>query len=131
MVSLHSYVSGWLQGLEDSGTPLVVGTVAIPLSLLNFASEQLGQVISQRFKLLAAVSLGLPLTYLAYQCLDYVVQVVLGVFHVLYEGLGYFSTLWVRIQRCLFPGFEREALKLAQIRVEILNQGIEGREAPH
>ncbi|XP_022088536.1 transmembrane protein 245-like isoform X2 [Acanthaster planci] len=93
--TLTSYVSGWLQGLEDSGTPLVVGTVAIPLSLLNFASEQLGQVISQRFKLLAAVSLGLPLTYLAYQCLDYVVQVVLGVFHVLYEGLGYFSTLWV------------------------------------
>ncbi|XP_038058247.1 transmembrane protein 245-like isoform X2 [Patiria miniata] len=93
--TLTSYVSGWLQGLEDSSTPLAVGTIAIPLSLLNFASEQLGQVISHRFKLLVAVSLGLPLSYLAYQCLDYVVNILLGVFYVLYEGLGYFSTLWV------------------------------------
>ena len=92
----HSYVSGWLQGLEDSSTPLIVGTIAIPLSLLNFASEQLGQVISHRFKLLVVVSLGLPLAYLAYQCLDYVVQILLGIFYFLYEGLGYFSTLWVR-----------------------------------
>ncbi|XP_071788406.1 transmembrane protein 245-like isoform X2 [Asterias amurensis] len=93
--TLTSYVSGWLQGLESSGTPLVVGTIAIPLSLLNFASEQLGRLISHRFTLLMAVSFGLPFSYLAYQCLDYVVTFMLGVFYVLYEGLGYFSTLWV------------------------------------
>lgn len=97
--TLSSALDSWLQGLEDSGTPLVVGTVAIPLTLLNFASEVLGQLVSQWYKVLIGVVVGLPLAYLGYQFMDSVWYGLYSVFYVLYEALDYFSTLWVRY-RC-------------------------------
>ena len=95
--TLSSTLDSWLQGLQDSGTPLVVGTVAIPITLLNFASELLGELVSKWYKILIAVIVGLPLAYLGYQFLDSVWYGLCSVFYVLYETLDYFSTLWVRI----------------------------------
>ncbi|XP_072021281.1 transmembrane protein 245-like isoform X2 [Amphiura filiformis] len=93
--TLSSILDSWLQGLQDSGTPLVVGTVAIPLTLLNFASEVLGQLVSKWYKILIAVIVGLPLAYLGYQFLDSIWYGLCSVFYMLYNALDYFSTLWV------------------------------------
>ncbi|XP_054751014.1 transmembrane protein 245-like [Lytechinus pictus] len=93
--TLHSTAAGWLQGLEDSSTPLMVGAVAIPLTFLNFASEQLGSLISRRFKMLIAVGAGLPAAYVVYWFLDYIFPAVKLFFTSLYNGLNIFSSLWV------------------------------------
>ncbi|XP_072173987.1 transmembrane protein 245-like [Diadema setosum] len=93
--TLQSSMYGWLQGLEDSSTPLVVGAVAIPLTLLNFASEQLGSLIARRYKILITVAAGLPAAYIVYWLLDYIFPAVKLLFTTLYDGLSIFSSLWV------------------------------------
>ena len=95
--TLQSNAAGWLQGLEDSSTPLVVGAVAIPLTFLNFASEQLGSLLARRFKMLIAVGAGLPAAYLVYWFLDYIFPAVKLFFTSLYNGLNIFSSLWVSL----------------------------------
>ncbi len=38
-------VRGWLRGLRKSGTPLIVGTVLLPVQVVDTAAEKLGNVI--------------------------------------------------------------------------------------
>ena len=43
--SFTGIVRGWLRSLRKSGTPLIVGTVLLPVQVFDTASENLGNVI--------------------------------------------------------------------------------------
>lgn len=102
--TLTSLVQSWLKALRTSGTPLAVGTILLPIQVVDQTSETLGTFIFGNVKLLTSVSLGLPAVYLLYyfgplsQILDAIHSTLLFIYH----ALGYFSSpAWVRIYHCI------------------------------
>ncbi|XP_077993974.1 transmembrane protein 245-like [Glandiceps talaboti] len=92
---LSKFVREWLRGLRDSGTPMVVGTITIPIKFLDWTSDSLGEFISRRTKILTGVAIGLPVCFLLCYFMDTVYRFLEWFAFFLYEVLGYFSAIWV------------------------------------
>lgn len=92
--TLSSMIKGWLGGLEESGTPLAVGAVAIPLSLLNFFSEKLGDFFANYYKLLLRIAGGVLLLFIGGWLIYYLFPGIKWGTFTLYSALNMFGSLW-------------------------------------
>ena len=87
----------WLGGLQDSGTPLLLGTVILPLSVADSAVTKAATVLQRYVIPIAVVGILLPaihfviFVWLGQAFLD----AVLAVFSFADNVVGYFHALWV------------------------------------
>ncbi|XP_067909170.1 transmembrane protein 245 [Heterodontus francisci] len=95
--TLTNLVRKWLSGLQDSRTPIVLGTLMLPVSFINRGVETLGNQVLLKRKLLLVLAMGAPVLYLLYCFSTWVgLQLLLT-----YTGqfislvLEYLNTLWV------------------------------------
>ena len=95
--TLTSVVRAWLQSLHDSGTPLIVGTVLLPIHVLDNASTSFGVLIWDNIYLVIGACAALPFLYLIIYLwpIGEIFQFLYTSFIVVYEALGYFSAIWV------------------------------------
>ncbi|XP_067861211.1 transmembrane protein 245 isoform X2 [Heptranchias perlo] len=95
--TLTNLVRKWLGGLQDSRTPIVLGTFMLPISFINHGVETLGSQALQKRKLLLLLAMGAPVLYLLYCFSTWVgLQLLLcHTGHLISLALEYFNTLWV------------------------------------
>jgi len=95
--SLARLGRSWLSRLQDSGTPIVVGTLLVPVWCVNYGVETLGEMVVDRLNVLLAVGAGVPLLYFLYLFWSVIgMQVILShVCAVICFGLDCFSYTWV------------------------------------
>ncbi len=95
--SLARLCRSWLSSLQDSGTPIVVGTLLVPVWCVNYGVETLGGLVVDRLNVLLAVGAGVPLLYFLYLFWSVIgMQVILShVCTIICLGLDCFSTAWV------------------------------------
>ncbi|KAK2902992.1 hypothetical protein Q8A67_007705 [Cirrhinus molitorella] len=95
--SLARLGRSWLSSLQDSGTPIVVGTLLVPVWCVNYGVETLGGLVVDRLSVLLAVGAGVPLLYFLYLFWSVIgMQVILShVCTVICLGLDCFSAAWV------------------------------------
>ncbi|XP_056105428.1 transmembrane protein 245 isoform X3 [Rhinichthys klamathensis goyatoka] len=95
--SLARLGRSWLSRLQDSGTPIVVGTLLVPVWCVNYGVETLGEMVVDRLNILLAVGAGVPLLYFLYLFWSVIgMQVILGhVCTIICFGLDCFSYTWV------------------------------------
>ncbi|XP_056330942.1 transmembrane protein 245 isoform X1 [Danio aesculapii] len=95
--SLARLGRSWLSGLQDSGTPIVVGTLLVPVWCVNQGVESLGGLVVDRLNVLLAVGAGVPLLYFLYLFWSVIgMQVILSHFcSIICFGLDCFSAMWV------------------------------------
>ncbi|TRY84573.1 hypothetical protein DNTS_001316 [Danionella cerebrum] len=95
--SLARLGRSWLSGLQDSGTPIVLGTLLVPVWFLNHSVESLGGLVVDRLHVLLAVGAGVPLLYFLYLFWSVIgMQVVLGkACAIICSVLDCFSVVWV------------------------------------
>jgi hypothetical protein len=97
--TLTRTLQAWLRGLRTSGTPLAVGTIMIPIKVIDSASESLGSILIANLKLIIAISVGLPTVYILYHFgpLVKIFGIIQSLFFFTYELIGYLSTVWVSV----------------------------------
>ncbi|XP_058878772.1 transmembrane protein 245-like isoform X2 [Acipenser ruthenus] len=87
----------WLSSLQDTGTPIVLGSVLLPVWLVNYLVETLGDLVLKRLKALLLLVAGVPVLFFLYYFGSVIrVQVVIG--HVcgfIHSALEYFNAVWV------------------------------------
>ncbi|XP_067264351.1 transmembrane protein 245 isoform X4 [Chanodichthys erythropterus] len=95
--SLARLGRSWLSRLQDSGTPIVVGTLLVPVWCVNYGVETLGELVIDRLNVLLAVGAGVPLLYFLYLFWSVIgMQVILShVCTIICFGLDCFSAAWV------------------------------------
>ncbi len=95
--TLTVLVCGWLKNLRNSGTPLALGTVLVPINVLNTTAETLGSSLLQHLKIIVIASAALPTIYILYHFgpLCQILQWFPAIFNFVYDALGYFSAMWV------------------------------------
>ncbi|CAM4701179.1 unnamed protein product [Leuciscus chuanchicus] len=95
--SLARLGRSWLSRLQDSGTPIVVGTLLVPVWCVNYGVETLGEMVIDRLNVLLAVGAGVPLLYFLYLFWSVIgMQVILShVCTIICFGLDCFSYTWV------------------------------------
>ncbi|XP_016387534.1 transmembrane protein 245-like [Sinocyclocheilus rhinocerous] len=95
--SLARLGRSWLSSLQDNGTPIVVGTLLVPVWCVNYGVETLGGLVVDRLNVLLAVGAGVPLLYFLYLFWSVIgMQVILShVCTVICLGLDCFSAAWV------------------------------------
>lgn len=95
--SLARVGRSWLSGLRASGTPIVLGTLLVPVRCVNHGVETLGALLLERLKLLLVIGAGAPLLYFLYLFWSVIgMQAVLAhLCDVICHVLDCFSTLWV------------------------------------
>ena len=95
--TLTSFVQGWLKSLRTSGTPLAVGTVLLPVQLVNGLTETLASVLFAQYKVIIASSIALPTAYIVYYFgpMRQIFVILQTTFYFVYDALGYFNALWV------------------------------------
>ncbi|KAM6936671.1 transmembrane protein 245 [Lycodopsis pacificus] len=95
--SLARLGRSWLSGLQETGTPIVVGTLLIPVWCVNYGVEAMGRLVLQRLTVLLVIGAGAPLVYFLYLFWSVVgMQVILGhVCGIIGAALDYFYTAWV------------------------------------
>ncbi|XP_052003297.1 transmembrane protein 245 isoform X2 [Xyrauchen texanus] len=95
--SLARLGRSWLSKLQDSGTPIVMGTLLVPVWCVNYGVETLGELIIERRNVLLAIGAGVPLLYFLYMFWSLIgMQVILShVCAVICLGLDCFSAVWV------------------------------------
>lgn len=95
--TLTSLVRKWLNGLEVSRTPIVLGTLMLPISFVNRGVEALGNQVLLNRKILLLLATGAPSLYLLYCFSSWVgLQLLLtNTGRLISLGLEYFNTLWV------------------------------------
>jgi len=87
----------WLDGLQNSGTPLIIGTVLMPVTLADSAVTKTATFLQRYFVPLAIAAVLLPTVYfvvfvwLGHAFLD----ALLAVFSFIDNFVGYFHALWV------------------------------------
>lgn len=93
----YSLGRSWLSRLQDSGTPIVVGTLLVPVWCVNYGVETLGEMVVDRLNVLLAVGAGVPLLYFLYLFWSVIgMQVILShVCTIICFGLDCFSYTWV------------------------------------
>ncbi|XP_048860127.1 transmembrane protein 245-like isoform X3 [Brienomyrus brachyistius] len=87
----------WLGGLKDSGTPIVLGAVLLPVWFVNRGVDALGGLVLERLAVLLAVGAGAPLLCFLYYFGSVIgMQVILGHFcDAVCGALDCFGPLWV------------------------------------
>ncbi|XP_077069759.1 transmembrane protein 245 isoform X2 [Siphateles boraxobius] len=95
--SLARLGRSWLSRLQDSGTPIVVGTLLVPVWCVNYGVETLGEMVIDRLNVLLAVGAGVPLLYFLYLFWSVIgMQVIIShVCTIICFGLDCFSYTWV------------------------------------
>ncbi|XP_030605410.1 transmembrane protein 245 isoform X1 [Archocentrus centrarchus] len=95
--SLARLGRSWLSGLQDSGTPIVVGTLLVPVWCLNYGVEAMGRLVLEKLTVLLVIGAGAPLVYFLYLFWSVIgMQVVLGhVCGIVGAALDYFHIVWV------------------------------------
>ncbi|XP_041104149.1 transmembrane protein 245-like isoform X4 [Polyodon spathula] len=87
----------WLSSLQDTGTPIVLGTVLLPVWFVNYGVETLGDLVLKRLKALLLLVAGVPMLFFLYYFGSVIgVQVIIG--HAcgcIYSALDYFNAVWV------------------------------------
>ncbi|XP_017280555.1 transmembrane protein 245 isoform X1 [Kryptolebias marmoratus] len=95
--SLARLGRSWLSGLRDTGTPIVVGTLLVPVWCVNYGVDAMGRLVLERLTVLLVIGAGAPLVYFLYLFWSVIgVQVVLG--HVCWAVgvvLDCFHVVWV------------------------------------
>ncbi|XP_060756153.1 transmembrane protein 245 isoform X2 [Neoarius graeffei] len=95
--SLARVGRSWLSGLRASGTPIVLGTLLVPVHCVNHGVETLGALLLERLKVLLLIGAGAPLLYFLYLSWSVIgMQAVLEhLCDVICHVLDCFSALWV------------------------------------
>ncbi|XP_031709099.1 transmembrane protein 245 isoform X2 [Anarrhichthys ocellatus] len=95
--SLARLGRSWLSGLQETGTPIVVGTLLIPVWCVNYGVEAMGRLVLERLTVLLVIGAGAPLVYFLYLFWSVVgMQVILGhICGIIGAALDYFYTAWV------------------------------------
>uniref|UniRef100_A0A3P8VG02 Transmembrane protein 245 n=1 Tax=Cynoglossus semilaevis TaxID=244447 RepID=A0A3P8VG02_CYNSE len=95
--SLTGLVRSWLSGLQESGTPIVVGTLLVPVCCVNYGVETMGWLLMRRLTLLLVIGTGIPLVYSLYIiCSTIGMQLIMGhVCGIIGTVLEHFHVLWV------------------------------------
>ncbi|XP_059828465.1 transmembrane protein 245 [Hypanus sabinus] len=95
--TLTNLVRKWLDGLQDSHTPIVLGTLMLPISFVNQGVETLGNQVLLNRKILLMLAMGAPVFSLLYCFSTWVgLRLLLtDTGRLISLGLEYFSTLWV------------------------------------
>lgn len=95
--SLARLGRSWLSGLQETGTPIVVGTLLVPVWCVNYGVEAMGRVVLQRLTVLLVIGAGAPLVYFLYLFWSVIgMQVILGhVCEIIGAALDCFHAVWV------------------------------------
>ncbi|XP_049586772.2 transmembrane protein 245 isoform X1 [Syngnathus scovelli] len=95
--SLARLGRSWLNGLQDTGTPIVVGTLLVPVWCVNHTVDFLGRQVMEKLPLLLVIGAGAPLLYVLYLSWSVVgMQVLLGhLWGIIGAGLDCFHAVWV------------------------------------
>ncbi|XP_034729897.1 transmembrane protein 245 isoform X2 [Etheostoma cragini] len=95
--SLARLGRSWLSGLQETGTPIVVGTLLIPVWCVNYGVETMGRLVLERLTVLLVIGAGAPLVYFLYLFWRVIgMQVILGhICWIIGAALDYFHTVWV------------------------------------
>ncbi|XP_028983977.1 transmembrane protein 245 isoform X2 [Betta splendens] len=95
--SLARLGRSWLGGLQETGTPIVVGTLLVPVWCVNYGVEAMGTVVLERLTVLLVIGAGAPLVYFLYLFWSVIgMQVVLGyACDVIGAALDCFHAAWV------------------------------------
>uniref|UniRef100_A0A3P8RQ48 Transmembrane protein 245 n=1 Tax=Amphiprion percula TaxID=161767 RepID=A0A3P8RQ48_AMPPE len=95
--SLARLGRSWLSGLQDTGTPIVVGTLLVPVWCVNYGVETMGRLVLERLTVLLVIGAGAPLVYFLYLFWRVIgMQVILGhVCGVIGAALDCFHAVWV------------------------------------
>ena len=96
--TLTFYVTQWLQGLRESGTPLILGTAILPVQLVDKTSEALSSLLLRKLKIIVVGTLALPCFYILYTFapIRSIFDFTYMLFIFVYDALGYFHAFWVR-----------------------------------
>ncbi|GCC25060.1 transmembrane protein 245 isoform X2 [Chiloscyllium punctatum] len=95
--TLTNLVRKWLGGLQESGTPIVLATLMLPISFINHGVEMLGNQVLLKRRVLLVLATGGPVLYLLY-CFSTWVGLQLLLTHTgqfISFALEYLNTLWV------------------------------------
>lgn len=95
--SLARLGRSWLSGLQETGTPIVLGTLLVPVWCVNHGVEAMGRLVLQRLTVLLVIGAGAPLVYFLYLFWSVIgMQVILGhVCWIIGAALDCFHTVWV------------------------------------
>ncbi|XP_028326706.1 transmembrane protein 245 isoform X1 [Gouania willdenowi] len=95
--SLARLGRSWLNGLQDTGTPIVVGTLLVPVWCVNYGVDAMGRLVLERLTVLLVIGAGVPLVYFLYLFWSVIgMQVIIGhVCTVIGSALDCFHTMWV------------------------------------
>ena len=89
----------WLGGLRKSGTPLIVGTILLPVNVADSAVTKAAVILQQYIVPVAIIALLLPAVYfLVYIWLGQAfLDAILTIFSFVDNVVGYFCALWVSV----------------------------------
>ncbi|KAF7656842.1 hypothetical protein LDENG_00035560 [Lucifuga dentata] len=95
--SLARLGRSWLSGLQDTGTPIVVGTLLVPVWCVNYGMEAMGKLVLERLTVLLVIGTGAPLLYFLYLFWSVIgMQVILGhICGIIGSALDCFHAMWV------------------------------------
>ncbi|XP_064195721.1 transmembrane protein 245 isoform X1 [Anguilla rostrata] len=95
--SLARIGRSWLSGLQDTGTPILLGTLLLPVWFVNYGVETLGALVMERLKVLLAIGAGVPLLCFLYYFWSVIgMQVIIGhACAIISCTLDYFNAMWV------------------------------------
>lgn len=95
--SLARIGRSWLNGLQETGTPIIMGTLLIPVWCLNYGVDAMGRLVLERLTVLLVIGAGAPLVYFLYLFWSVIgMQVILGhVCGIIGAALDCFHTVWV------------------------------------
>lgn len=95
--SLARLGRSWLSGLQETGTPVLLGTLLVPVWGVNYGVEAMGQLVLEKLSVLLLIGTGAPLLYVLY--LSWSVsgmQVIFGyACWIIGTALDCFHTVWV------------------------------------
>uniref|UniRef100_H3DM03 Transmembrane protein 245 n=1 Tax=Tetraodon nigroviridis TaxID=99883 RepID=H3DM03_TETNG len=97
--SLARLGRSWLGGLQETGTPVVLGTLLVPVWCVNYGVEAMGRVL-EKLTVLLVVGAGAPLLYLLHLSWSVVgMQALIGhACWVIGAALDCFHTAWLASQ---------------------------------
>ncbi|XP_076009975.1 transmembrane protein 245 [Genypterus blacodes] len=95
--SLARLGRSWLSGLQVTGTPILVGTLLVPVWCVNYGVEAMGRLVLERLTVLLVIGAGAPLLYFLYLFWSVIgMQVILGhICWVIGSALDCFHAVWV------------------------------------
>ncbi|XP_056900471.1 transmembrane protein 245 isoform X2 [Takifugu flavidus] len=95
--SLARLGRSWLSGLQETGTPIVLGTLLVPVWCVNYGVEAMGKLVLEKLTVLLVIGAGAPLVYFLYLTWSLIgIQVVIGhVCWIIGAVLDCFHTVWV------------------------------------